>query len=176
MKSESVGRTGIRFVISCMHRRLDDAGHKSPAQPTTRARQTGRNLLSSSRHAIRYACFCAIRPENARMLACEAFEGQRTSSGFAARCSLRVDRIQRKREHPGRIPRESEMLIQKLTRKQILLLNRQSLKQMPRRQSQSQNLCQLHRKQPQIRNRERKIPVRERKRTPGQKLLRQMRA
>ena len=93
MKSESVGRTGIRFVISCMHRRLDDAGHKSPAQPTTRARQTGRNLLSSSRHAIRYACFCAIRPENARMLACEAFEGQRTSSGFAARCSLRVDRI-----------------------------------------------------------------------------------
>ena len=63
------------------------------ARPTTRARQTGRNLLSSSRHAIRYACFYAIRPENARMLACEAFEGQRTSSGFAARCALRVDRI-----------------------------------------------------------------------------------
>ena len=31
MKSESAGRTGIRFVISCMHRRLDEAGHKSPA-------------------------------------------------------------------------------------------------------------------------------------------------
>ena len=41
MKSEPAGRTGIRFVISCMHRRLVEAGtgarHSQQPEPARRA-------------------------------------------------------------------------------------------------------------------------------------------